>query len=74
MNEIYQAITNAWAAECIYMVGHTLPMNTITEHGCGHAVADSDEPLQLRTGEVARLFTLRYDLGSNPEYEQYAIN
>ena len=65
MNELYQLITNAWVAECVDMFGHPLPMNTITEHGCGHQVADDADPLLLRNGDVTRLFTLRYELRSN---------
>ena len=57
---LYYTLTNAWVAECINEVGRTLPMNTITEHGCGHKVPDEDDPIVMLDGHITRKFIIKY--------------
>ena len=57
---LYYTLTNAWVAECINEVGRTLPMNTITEYGCGYAVPDNSEPIVLLDGHKTREFIINY--------------
>lgn len=60
---LYTVITNAWVAECIEEFGRTLPMNNVTENGCGHSVAEGAPSLTTRSGREIRAFTLMYNVG-----------
>lgn len=74
MNELYQLLLNAWAEECGYQFGRTLPMNIITDTGCGHAVAEGEKPLTLLNGDKARKFIITYYLEKGTTHEETAIN
>jgi hypothetical protein len=57
---LYDTLTNAWVAECMSEVGRTLPMNAITERGCGHVVPEASDPIVLLDGRKTRKFIINY--------------
>lgn len=69
---LYTTITNAWVEKCIEEFGHTLPMNNVTENGCGHLVADDNPALTLHSGRKIRQFTLTYNTGD--KYGEHTRN
>jgi hypothetical protein len=76
MNKFYQTLTNAWVAECVSRFGHTLPINFISENGCGYKITEGEQPIYALNGERRyKEFKITYNYRSKT-YDNYktAIN